>query len=186
MVPLTMLWLPILLSAIGVFVLSALIHMALGYHANDYRPLPRESEVMAALRPFAIPPGDYAMPRPKDMAEHRTEAYRQRAEEGPVAYLTVLPNGAPGMGRELLLWFLYSVVVGVFAGYIAGRALGPGSSFANVLRFAGATAFVGYSLALWQQTIWYRRSWSSTLKSTWDGLLYALLTGAVFAWLWPS
>ena len=89
------------------------------------------------------------------------------------------------MGKNLVLWFLYSMVVGLFAAYIAGRALEPGAHYLQVFRFAGATAFVGYSLALWQMVIWYRRSWKTTLKSTIDGLIYGLLSAGVFGWLWP-
>jgi len=40
-------------------------------------------------------------------------------------------------------------------------------------------------LALWQLTIWYQRSTSITVKSTIDGLIYALVAGATFGWLWP-
>lgn len=46
-------------------------------------------------------------------------------------------------------------------------------------------AFIGFALALWQQTIWYNRSWVTTLKSNIGGLLYGLVTAGVFAWLWP-
>ena len=53
-------------------------------------------------------------------------------------------------------------------------------------RFAGATAFVGYSLALWQGTIWYKRSVKATLLSNLDGLIYGLVTGGTFGWLWPK
>jgi hypothetical protein len=73
----------------------------------------------------------------------------------------------------------------VFAAYVAGRALAPGAPYTSVFRFAGCTAFVAYSLALWQSSIWYRRKWSTTLKLNIDGLLYGLLTGGTFGWLWP-
>jgi hypothetical protein len=76
-------------------------------------------------------------------------------------------------------------VVGVFAAYVAGRALGPGAPYLQVHRFAGVTAFAAYALALAQSSIWYKRAWSTTLKSTFDGLIYALMTGGTFGWLWP-
>ena len=76
-------------------------------------------------------------------------------------------------------------MIGVFAGYVAGRALPPGAHYLQVFRFAGATAFTSHVLALWPMSIWYRRSWSLTLKATFDGLLYALLTAGTFGWLWP-
>ena len=89
------------------------------------------------------------------------------------------------MGKSLLLWFVYVVVVTIFAAYIAGRALGPGTHYLLVFRFVGASAFMGYSLALPQQSIWYRRNWGTTLLSMFDGLVYALLTAGTFGWLWP-
>jgi hypothetical protein len=55
----------------------------------------------------------------------------------------------------------------------------------RVFRFIGAAAFMGYSFALWQMSIWYNRAWSSTIKSTIDGLIYACLTAGTFGWLWP-
>ena len=185
MVPVLSLWLPILLSAVAVFLLSSLIHMVLGYHQNDFRSLPDEAGVMDALRPFNIPPGNYGFPRPKDMKDMGTPEFKAKWAKGPVAFLTVLPGGAPAMTKELVQWFVYCIVVGIFAAYIAGRALGPGESYLEVFRFAGATAFVGYGLALWQQTIWYKVNSTTTLKSTIDSLIYALFTGGVFGWLWP-
>jgi hypothetical protein len=62
---------------------------------------------------------------------------------------------------------------------------GAGSPYLAVFRFVGVTAFIGYSVALWQMSIWYHRSWSTTAKATVDGLIYALLTAGTFGWLWP-
>jgi hypothetical protein len=93
--------------------------------------------------------------------------------------------GQMEMGRNLALWFVYCVAVGAFAGYIAGRALPPGTPYLQVFRFAGATAFIAYSVALWQMSIWYRRAWTTTVKATVDGLIYAMLTAGTFGWLWP-
>ena len=186
MVPVLSLWLPILLSAVVVFVLSSVIHMLLPYHRRDYSPVPNEASVQDALRPFNLPPGDYVLPCPADFAGMRAPEYQERARKGPVAFLTVLPNGVPGMSKELVLWFIYSIVVGIFVAYVAGRALGPGAHYLSVFRFAGVTALLGYGLALWQDTIWYHRRWTTSLKSTFDALLYALFTAGVFGWLWPA
>ncbi len=182
---LSALWLPILLSAVIVFVVSSLIHMFTPWHKNDYPKLPNEDKAMDALRPLAIPPGDYMMPLPSGREEMRSPAFAEKLKKGPVMILTVFPNGMMSMTKSLTLWFLYAVVIGVFAGYVAGRALPTGSPYLQVFRFAGVTAFLGYSAALWQMSIWYRRSWTITIKSTIDGLLYALLTAGTFGWLWP-
>jgi hypothetical protein len=100
--------------------------------------------------------------------------------------MTVLPNGPIAMGRSLALWFAYSIIVGIFAAYITSRAVGPGAEYLSVFRFSGCTAFVGYSLALLQNSIWYKRNWGTTLKSVFDGLVYAAFTAGAFGWLWPS
>ena len=186
MVPIMSLWLPILLAAVIVFVVSSIIHMFLGYHAGDYARLPAEDDVMGSLRKFSIPPGEYVMPYAGGMEAMKSPEYLDKAKQGPVAFMTVLPNGIPGMGKNLALWFLYSVVVGVFAAYVSGRALAPGAHYLEVFRFAGCTAFVGYTVAGWQNSIWYNKAWRTTLKNTFDGLVYALLTAGTFGWLWPS
>ncbi len=186
MVPIMSLWIPILLAAVLVFVASSIIHMLLPYHRTDFGKVPAEDEVMAALREFSIPPGDYVIPCAGSAKEMKTPEFIEKATKGPVAFVTVMPSGMPKMGASLALWFVYSVVVGIFAAYIAGRALGPGAEYLSVFRFAGCTAFVGYALALWQNSIWYKRAWGSTLKSTFDSLIYALLTAGAFGWLWPD
>jgi hypothetical protein len=185
MVSLAALWLPILLSAVLVFVASSLIHMASPWHKNDYPKVPNEEGVRAALRPLSIPPGDYMVPRASGREELRDPGFLEKVNQGPNLLLTVLPNGPWSMGRNLGLWLAYLVVVSLFAAYVASRALSPGAEYMQVFRFAGTTAFLGYAPALWQMSIWYRRAWSTTVKATVDGLIYALLTAGVFGWLWP-
>lgn len=191
MVSVWSLWMPVLLSAIFVFVASSILHMVLRYHSRDMRPVPRESEVMEALRRFDIPPGDYCMPRAGSMAAMKEPEFVAKMQAGPVALMTVLRSGPPRKGKSLLLWFLYSVVVSIFAAYLTAGGLHAGYCFEcgitdrEVFRLAGCTAFVGYSLALLQNSIWYGRNWGTTLRSMFDGLIYGLLTGLTFVWLWP-
>ena len=185
MTDLLALWLPILLSAVMVFVVSSVVHMLLPWHKHDYLAIPNEDRAREAIRALGIPPGDYMVPRPMTRDEMRSPAFMEKVKQGPNLILTVLPTGPWSMGRNLLLWFLYAVVVGIFAGLIAGRALPPGSPYLRVFKFAGCTAFVGYALALWQMSIWYHRNWGTTIRTTIDGLIYALLTAGIFGWLWP-
>jgi hypothetical protein len=182
---LSAMWVPILLSSVIVFVASSIIHMASPWHKGDYPRVPDEDRVIAALRPLAIPPGDYVVPRPATREDMRSPEFADKMNKGPVLVLTVMPNGPISMGKNMTLWFVYLVVVSVFSGYIAGRALPVGAAYRAVFRFVGAAAFLGYSAALWQMSIWYRRGWTLTFKATVDGLLYALLTAGVFGWLWP-
>jgi hypothetical protein len=185
MVPVMSLGVPIVVSAGIVFVASSIIHMVLPYHRNDLRKLPTEDEVMAALRRFNIPPGDYVVPHAGSPAGMKHPEFVEKMKKGPVVFMTLAPGGPPSMGKSLLLWFLYSIVVSVFAAYIAGRALAPGAHYLEVFRFAGCSAFMAYSLALPQNSIWYKRNWRMTLKAMFDGLVYGLLTAGTFGWLWP-
>jgi hypothetical protein len=185
MVGLDALWLPILVSAVIVFIVSSIIHMLLPWHKSDYVKVPDEDKLMDALRPLAISPGDYFVPHPTNMQEMRSPGFAAKMDKGPVLVLTVMPSGPTPMAKNLVLWFLYIVVVGIFTAYVTGRALPVESDYLRVFQLAGATAFIGYSIALWQMSIWYRRAWSTTIKATVDGLIYALLTAGTFGWLWP-
>ena len=187
MTALQTLWLPIVLSSVLVFVASTIIHMALPWwHKGDYATLPREDKVMEALRPLAPPPGDYMVPQPSSFAEMGTPAFQEKLKQGPVMVLTVLPNGMMNMGKSLALWFAYLLVVTFLSGYVAFHALPAGARHTAVFRIVGVASFLGYAAALWQMTIWYRRSLGTTLRATLDGVIYAGLTAGTFAWFWPK
>ena len=179
------LWLPILLSAVFVFIASSVIHMFLPWHKGDYLKVPGEEKFRDAVGPLALPPGDYMVPRCDSMQEMKAPAFAEKMKQGPVLMMTVMPNGVMGVGRSLALWFVYLVVVSGFAAYVAAHALPVGASYRHVFRFAGVTAFLAYAGALGQFSIWYRRSWGTTLRATIDGLIYAGLTAGTFGWLWP-
>lgn len=180
------LWLPILVSAVIVFVASAIIHMAPLWHKNNFPALPDQEAFRAAVGPMAIPPGDYMVPRASGGAEMRSPEFEKKISEGPVMMMTVLPNRQFAMGSTFALWFVHLLVIGIFSAYIAAAALAPGADPGEVCRFAGATAFFCHAVAVWPMSIWYKRAWSLSLKETLDALIYGLITGAVFAWLWPG
>jgi hypothetical protein len=185
MVPVLSLWLPILVAAVLVFIVSSLIHMFLPYHWSDWDPVPRENEVMDVLTRADIQPGNYTIPHASSMAAMKEEAYVAKRER-LAAMITVVPPGQGGMTRQMILWFLYSVVVGIFAAYVAGRALGPGAEYTQVFRFVGTAAFLAYGVGGWTESIWWGQKWSTTVKNTVDGLAYALVTAGAFGWLWPG
>jgi hypothetical protein len=179
------LWLPILVSAVIVFVASSIIHMGPLWHRSDYPALPQQDEVQAALRPLALTPGDYFVPRAKDMKAYKTPEFVEKLRAGPVVLLTVMPNGPIRMGRNLAQWFVFLLVVGVLVAAVSGDALPRGATYRQVFGIAAAVAFIAYAVALAEMSIWYRRSWSLTAKSILDGVIYGLLTGGTFGWLWP-
>jgi hypothetical protein len=184
MVSLLSLALPILVSAVIVFVASSIMHMVLTYHRSDLKKLAREDEVLDALRRLNIPPGDYVVPCAGSPANMKKPEFIEKMNKGPIVLMTVAPGGPPSMGTSLTQWFLYSVLVSTFAAYVTGRAVGPDAPYLEVFRFAGTTAFAGYSLGLVQSSIWYKRNWITTTKLVLDGLVYALLTAGTFGWLW--
>jgi hypothetical protein len=179
------LWIPILVSGVLVFVASSLIHMVLPWHKNDYPKMPDEDRVLDALRPLAIPPGAYFLPRPSNMKEMGSPEFMDKLKRGPVLMLQVRKNGPDAMGSRLGSWFLYSLVVSVLAAVVAGMTLPPAAPHQSVFHAIALTAFAGYSLALSQMSIWYDRPWMLTIKSSIDGLVYALITAETFALLWP-
>jgi hypothetical protein len=185
MVPIASLWLPILLSAAAVFFLSSIIHMFLGYHNSDFSKVPNENQVMDDLRKANISPGDYVIPHAAGNKERNTQEFKDKMSKGPVAFMTVFPGGQMNMSKSLALWFIYCLIVGVFAAYIGGRALYPGANYLSVFQFVGATAFIGYGLALMQDSIWFNKKWSATFKNLFDALIYACFTAGIFGWLWP-
>ena len=180
-----MLWLPILVSAIFVFLVSSVIHMLSPWHKNDYPRVPDEEGLRKALRPLNIPPGDYMVPRATSRQEMSSPEFLEKMKEGPVVIMTVVPNGAMALGTSLGLWFLYSLAIGVMAANVARHSVAPGAPWRHIFHFVALPSFMGYAVALWQMSIWYRRSWIITVKATVDGLIYAVLTAATFVWLWP-
>src|SRR4051812_17166518 len=141
MTALAALWLPIVVGAVFVFIASSIIHMGPFWHRNNYPKLPDEEKLRAAVGSLAIPPGDYMVPRCENMADMRTPEFVKKMTEGPVWLLTVRPNGVMGMGKALTLWFLYILVIALFAGYIAGFTHAPGANYLSVFRVVGTAAF---------------------------------------------
>ena len=185
MVGLTALWLPILLSAVAVFVASSVIHMVLPIHRNDYKKLPDEKDVLAAMRSHGVAPGEYYFPHASSPKEFGTPEMLAKFKDGPVGMITVMQNGPPAMGKNLAQWFGFSLAAGVFIAYVTGHAVQPGDDYLAVFRMAGTVGFLAYAGAFAQDSIWKGQSWILTAKHTVDGLVYALLTAGIFSTLWP-
>ncbi|MDQ7048577.1 MAG: hypothetical protein Q9M92_03205 [Enterobacterales bacterium] len=178
------LWLPILLSAIAVFVASSIIHMLLGYHRGSYHKIPDEDTFLAKLQALELSAGEYMYPYAGDSAALNTQEFQDKMKNGPSGMLIAYPKGGYSMLKNLSWWFIYSLIVGCFTAYIAGIALPSDASYLKVMQLVGAVAFSGYGLALIQQSVWFSRPWSTTFKFLFDALIYGLVTGGVFGWLW--
>jgi hypothetical protein len=184
MVPVTALAVPIVVSAVFVFVASSIMHMLLPYHRNDYGQLPDEEKVLAALRAAAVKRGLYVFPycTHKDM---KSPALAEKQKLGPVGFMTIAPSGPPAMAKFLIQWFVYCFLIGCFVAYLAGHTIVSGASYLAVFRVAGTAAFMAYGLGNLSGGIWKCQPWGMTIKEAFDGLIFGLLTAGTFGWLWP-
>ncbi|MFQ5502444.1 MAG: hypothetical protein ACE5EQ_09120 [Phycisphaerae bacterium] len=184
---LTALWLPILLSAVFVFIASSILHMVIPIHKGDFKKLPGEEKVLAAMREAAVPPGMYTFPCAGSMKACSDPEYIVRCKLGPIGFMTVMPGSDFGMGRNLVLWFLYSVLISVLTAYVGHHAgLAPGANYLSVFRVTGTVAVLAYGVAQLNDSIWKGAPWGSTLKFVFDGVVYGLVTAGTFGWLWPE
>jgi hypothetical protein len=184
MVSLSSLWLPILLSAVIVFIASAIMHVVLKYHQSDCQQIPDEANVLSNLRKLSLKRGFYMFPysNHKDM---KSPATIEKFKQGPVGTLTVFPSGPPAMPKFLGLWFGYCLLIGFFVAYLAAHTVPFGADYRVVFRVVGTAAFLAYGLGQLSNGIWKGQPWSMTIKEALDGLVYGLLTAGTFGWLWP-
>ena len=184
--PFGSLWLPVVVSAVAVFVVSAILHMVLKYHRADYKGLADEDAVAQALRKGSSGPGVYMMPYCTEPSQMKDPAFRKKFEEGPVAMITVLRSGPPNMAKNLIQWFLFCLLVSFVTAYVARHTPTAGSDLLLVLRITTTVAFIGYGFGPIQSSIWAGVPWSNTLRGIIDALIYALVTGFAFRLLWPA
>ena len=186
MIPLAGLWLPIVLSAVFVFVASSIIHMVLKWHLPDYRGFSNEDEVLAAIRKGNPSPGIHMLPFCKDMKEMASPDMLAKFRQGPTGKMILRAGAAPSMGKPLLQWFVLCLVVSLLCAVLAAAALPAGASLRQVLHLTGTAAFMAYGFGAFIQGIWWGQPWGAVAKDALDGLIFALVTGATFGWLWPQ
>jgi hypothetical protein len=181
---LTQLWLPILLSAAAVWFASFLIWAVIGLHKKDTRPLPDEERFSDALRSLGIPPGNYMFPYCHNRQQERDPAYRERMMAGPSGLLTLF--GRISMGRNMILTFVANLAASLLIAYLAWQALGAGAEFAGVLQIAGTAGVLAYSFGFLSNDIWFGTAGRAIVLKIIDGIVYGLITGVIFAALWPA
>jgi len=185
MVSLGALWLPIVLSAVLVFVLSSIIHMVLRYHNADYTRLPNEDAVREAIRSGNPAPKQYIIPYCASPKEMESPEMKRKFAEGPIGVLNLKPTGSYGMGANLVQWFLFALLVSLLVAYVASHALPPGATYLEVFRIVGSVAFLAYAAGQLPAAIWMGKPWPVAIKEVFDGLVYGLATAGVFGSLWP-
>ncbi len=185
MLGLDALWLPILLAAVLVHLASFVVWMVLPFHRADWKGVPNEENLREAIRKQNLTAGQYAIPYCKNPKEMGEPLMIKKLQEGPVGFLALSRPGTPRIGRNLGRYFLYTLLISFFVGYLASRTVPAGAEYLAVFRVAGTAAVLGYAGALIPYAIWYGRTWSSIVKEVIDGVIYGLLTAGAFAALWP-
>jgi hypothetical protein len=186
MISLAQLWLPILLSAIFVFFASSILNMLLKFwHAPDYHGFSNEDEVRAAIRKSNAGAGMYMLPMctPEAMKQPETQ---EKFKQGPVGTVALRLPGSMNMGASLGQWFVFCLLVSFFCALLVTHAVPHAAPFERVFHMAGIAALMGFAFGPLPNAIWWGHPWSVTLKHVIDGVIYALITGATFAWLWPA
>jgi len=181
MAVLASLWLPTLLAAVAVFVASSAIHMLFKWHNRDYRKLPNEEAVRAAINAGRPGPGLYVLPYYLEGNECSTEEAQARFREGPVGKLTLRRPGPMSVGPMLLQWFVLNLAVAFVA---ACMAVGSMSAH-QAAHTTGLATLLAYGAGAISEAIWMGKPWAATLKDLLDASIYAVATAAVFLWLWP-
>lgn len=182
MIPLTTLWLPILLSAVFVFIASNILWMALPFwHRNDYGTLPDERPVLDALS--GAKSGQYLAPHVNwgELAPDERDAMMKR----PMAFLLVRNPAKFSFPAALITYFLHTLVMSVLIAYIGAVTLRSGTPYLEVFRVIGTAGILTYSFGSIADSIWYGKPWSVTVKVIIDGIVYGLLIAGTFGWLWP-
>jgi hypothetical protein len=184
MVPLASLWLPIVLSAIIVFVASSIMHMLLPYHQGDFRKLPDEDKVTASLRAAGVSRGLYMFPHCSHKEMNSPEMIA-KWNTGPAGTITIFPMGRPAMPKFLGQWIGFCLVISFFIAYLAAHTLAAGTHYLQVFRVVGTAGFLAYGLSNIVNGIWKGQTWGMVAKEVIDGLIYGMLTAGTFGWLWP-
>jgi hypothetical protein len=180
------LWMPILLGGVFAWVASSIIHMLLKYHNHDYNQLDNESEVSDALGKSNPKPGIYTLPHCADMKQMGEPDVQQKFNHGPVAMISVFPNGLPPMGKLLILQFIYFVLGCFFIACLASMAIPAGAEYMHVFQYVGLVGFIAFGFASIPYSIWYGHPWAVTARFLLDAVIYALVVAGTFGWLWPA
>ena len=180
------LWLPILLSAVFVFIASSILHMVIrAWHGPDCKAFANEADVGAAIRAGNATPGMYLLPycTPESM---KTPEAAEKLRQGPVGIVYLRSPGMPNMGRFLGQWFVFCLVVSLLCALLAAHVIAPAADHHVVFHVIALAALLGHAMGPFPSAIWWGQSWRSAFKHAVDGLIYAIITGLTFSWLWPA
>lgn len=183
------LWLPILLSAVGVWIVAAIVWMALPHHKRDFIAIPHtdgggEEAFMEAVRTLGIKPGNYVFPDFRGREAMKSQRVQKALSEGPVGHLSLWPTPLT-MGGKMIGTFVVYLMVSILVAYLASITLPKPAAFARVFQVVGTAGILAYSFSFIPNAIWFGSYRRTIIASIIDGIVFGLITGAIFAWRWP-
>ncbi len=184
-VNLAALWLPILISAVAIFFTSFLIWMVLQFHKEDIKTLPDEEKFTEFINAQNIPAGVYFYPGCNDTADMKTPEFCARYDKGPWGNINI-QAAKPNFGKNLSLTFIFYLIVSLLVGYITKEARPAGAEFLPVFQVAGTAAILAYAAGSIPGSIFFGKPLRFVITEFFDALTYGLITGLIFALLWPA
>jgi hypothetical protein len=179
------LWLPIIVASVIVFIASFISWMVLPFHKKDFRKLKDEEALFKTLAAMDAEPGMYMFPSCDDPSRMKDPEYKKQWLAGPHGSILLCP-AAPNFGRNLLLVFVFYLVLSFFVAYLASFTVTADAGFGHVMRVTGTAAVLGYVFAAIPNAIFFGKPLRATVLDAIDGIVYGVLTGMIFAWMWPE
>jgi hypothetical protein len=176
------LWLPVVVSGVALFIASWAAWMLLPHHKKEWGRLPEEDAIMNALKSANIPAGQFMFPCPVTPNDWKTADFKAKMQAGPNGNLVVW-SGPCSMGKNMACTVLFFLVANFVIAYLAAQALAPGSDLMKVFQFVGTAGILTYGTANILNGIWFGRKMVADIV---DGIVYGLITGAIFAAMWPA
>lgn len=177
------LWLPILLSAAAVWLISLVFGMALPHHKQDWIGLSDEDGFMDFIRRNGIKPGNYLFPDFRTREALKSAKVEKALNEGPVGHLSVWRTPVT-MGDKMVGAFIVHLVVATLIAYLTRIALPGAAPFAKVFQIAGTAGILAYSFSFIPNALWFGAYKRTIVASIIDGIICGLVIGVIFAWRW--
>ena len=178
------LWLPILLTTVGIWMASTIIWTVMPHHAKDFSPVPNEDAFLSALKGLTLPQGSYQFPHCGSHKNSRDPEFQRKWKEGPAGTINVMK--CDGMGKNIILTVVVQLLASTITAYLGSLVLARGLDFMPVFRFFATAGVLTWCFASLPNQIWFGASRNVKVACVIDGVIYAAITGAIFAALWPK
>jgi hypothetical protein len=175
------LWLPILLSGLATHILSTLAWMVLPHHKPEWTKMPAEDDVRDLLVSRNVPAGQYMFPYCATAEEMNSEAFKQKQSQ--CTGMLVIWKKPIHMPTAILKTVSFFFIAAFVIGYLASLALPSGTSLPKVIQFVTTAGLLTHCAAHFPHVFWFKRRIAMELL---DGVVYAFVTGLIFAALWPA